>query len=122
MVLCGNNVYDPRLRSNGGRDDFGTHDLCFRKGYARGYNQKVKDIPQFVQKWSGRYKEYISQKMWHSDSPVPPGYQLATLNQSMMRGFALGSIALAKKLKQKAQNARAPSKQKPVLPIRTTKT
>ena len=117
MVFCGNNVYDARLRSNGGRDIFGTHDQCFRKGYARGVNQDIKDIHHFVQKWAGRYKAHISQKLWHSDEPVPPGYQLATLSQTMQRGFAFGSIALAKK-QRRAQAARAPSKRKAKLLLR----
>ena len=46
------------------------------------------------------------------------GYQLATLSQTMQRGYALGSIALAKKLKQESKSARTTSK-KPTLPIRT---
>ena len=49
MVYCGNNAYDPSLKTNGGRDVFGTHADCYRKGYARGYNQKVTNIPRFVQ-------------------------------------------------------------------------
>jgi hypothetical protein len=116
MVFCGNNAYSSSLKQNGGKDVFGTHAECIPKGYARGYNQKVTNIPRFVQKWAGRYKAHISQKLWHSDEPVPPGYQLATLSQTMQRGYALGSIALAKKLKQKSKSARVPAK-KPTLPI-----
>ena len=118
MVHCGNNQYDSSLKRNGGKDIFSTHAECYRKGYARGCNQEVKDIPRFVQKWAGRYKAHISQKLWHNDEPVPPGYQLATLSQTMGRGYALGSIALAKKLKQESKSARTTSK-KPTLPIRT---
>ena len=118
MVYCGNNAYDPPLRTNGGKDVFGTHADCYRKGYARGYNQKVTNISRFVQKWAGRYKAHISQKLWHSDEHMPPGYQLATLSQTMGRGFALGSIALAKELKQEAKTAQTPSK-KPTLPTKT---
>lgn len=117
MVYCGNNTYDPSLKINGGRDTFGSHAQCFRKGYALGYNQKVMDIPHFVQNWSGRYKAHISQKLWHGDKAMPPGYQLATLSQTMGQGFAFGSIALAKKLKQDSKSARPLSK-KPTLPIR----
>ena len=47
---------------------------------------------------------------------MPPVYQLATLSQTMGRGYALGSIALAKKLKQESKSARVPAK-KPTLPI-----
>ena len=54
MVHRGNNAFDPSLRTNGGKDVFGTHAECYRKGYACGYNQRVKDIPQFVQKWAGQ--------------------------------------------------------------------
>ena len=118
MVHCGNNQYDSSLKQNGGKDVFGTHADCYRKGYARGYNQEVKDIPRFVQKWAGRYKAHISQKLWRSDELVLPGYQLATLSQTMQRGYALGSIALAKKLKQESKSARTTSK-KPTLPLRT---
>ena len=102
MVVCAYNAYDPSLKINGGHDVFGTHSECFRKGYARGFNQKVADVPRFVQRWSGKYRPHISQKLWHSDDPVPLGYQRAWLNQTMQRGFAIGSIALAKKLQQKA--------------------
>ena len=51
---------------------------------------------------------------------MPPGYQLAMLSQTMGRGYALGSIALAKKLKQESKSARVPAK-KPPLPIRTSR-
>ena len=115
MVYCGNNEYDLSLRKNGGKDVFGTHAECYRKGYARGCNQEVKDTLRFVQKWAGRYKAHISQKLWHSDEPVPPGYQLATLSQTMGRGYALGSIALAKKLKHESTSARVPSSQAAVV-------
>ena len=118
MVYCGNNAYDSSLKQNGSKDMFGTHAQCYRKGYALGNNQKVTNIPHFVQKWAGRYKPHISQKLWYSDEPAPPGYLLATLNQTMGRGCALGSIALAKRIKQESKTARAPSK-KPTLPIRT---
>ena len=120
MVFGGNNVYDPRLRSNGGRDVFGTHDQCFRKGYARGFNQDVKGTPHVIEMWPGKYKAHISQKLWHSDKPPPPGYQMATLSQTMGKGYAFGAIALAKKLRQKARAKSPPSTKKPTLPIRTT--
>ena len=118
MVHCGSNAYESTLTQYGGKDVFGTHAECYRKGHARGYNREVKDIPRFVKKWAGRYKAHISQKLWHSDEPVPPGYQLATLSQTMQRGYAHGSIALAKKLKQETKFARTTSKN-PTLPIRT---
>ena len=120
MVLCSNNVYDPRLRSNGGKDVFGTHAQCYRKGYVLGKNQVVKDTPRFVQKWGGRYKAHISQKLWYSDDPMPPGYQLATLSQNMGRGFAFGCIARAKQLKQKVRTNSPSATKKPTLPLKTS--
>ena len=69
MVFCGNNAYSSSLKQNGGKDVFGTHAECIRKGYARGYNQEVKDIPRFVQKWAGRYKAHIGQNLRYSDEP-----------------------------------------------------
>ena len=119
MVYCGNNAYDPVLKTNGGHDVFGTHAECYRKGYARGYHQTVEDIPHFIQKWAGRYKAHINQKLWYSDEPIPEGYQVATLSQTMGTGYALGSIALAKKLKQESKSARMPSKT-PTLPLNAT--
>lgn len=119
MVYCGNNARSQSLKVNGGDDTFGNHRQCFRKGYARGYNQTISDIPRFVQKWSGGYKAYIAQKLWHSDDPVPAGYQRATLSQTMQRGFAIGSIALSKKLQQKAPAKSPPSTKRPTLPITT---
>ena len=121
MVYCGSNAYDPSLKTNGGRYVFGTHAQCYRKGYARGYHQEVKDMPSFVQQWAGRYKAHIQQRMWHIDDKVPPGYQLATLAQSMGRAYALGSIALAKQLKQKARANSPSSTKKPTLPIKKTR-
>ena len=117
MVYCGNNAFSAALKANGGHELFGTHELCFRKGYARGYNQKVEDIPHFIRKWTGAHEAHIQQKLWHSDEPVPSGYQLAILAQTLGRGYALGSIALAKKLKQGSKSARVPSKN-PTLPGR----
>ena len=69
-----------------------------KKGYARGFNQKPADVPQFVQNWLGAYKPHVVQRLWHSAERMPPGYQRATLNQSMQRGFAFGSMALAHRL------------------------
>ena len=93
-MYCGNNELSHRLQ----HDVFGTHAECFKKGYARGYTQKVIDVPRFVQQWTGAHKAHIQQRLWHHDSPAPSGYQMATLSQSMQRGYAIGSISLAKKL------------------------
>jgi len=89
-------MYSHALKTNGGQEVFGTHRECFRKGYARGYNQTISDMPKFLQKWTGKYKAYVEQKLWHSDEPVPPGYQRALLSQTMQRGYAIGSIVRAK--------------------------
>ncbi len=118
-ILCANNALDAALKVNGGSKIFGTHDQCFKKGYARGYNQKVTEVPHFIRRWTGAYQAHIQQKLWHSDEPVPPGYQRATLAQTMGKGFAYGCMALAKKLKQKTISERPSSKQRPT--YRTTR-
>ncbi len=120
---CGNNIFDAALKRNGGSLEFGSPSDCYRKGFSIGVNQRVADVPRFVQKLSGRYKAYIPQKLWHSDEPVPPGYQRATLAQTMGKGFAYGSMALARQLSRKSaakasSKASSSSKQKPTLPIR----
>ena len=94
---CGNNELSPILQDNGGDDLLGTHDACFKKGYARGINQTPADVSRFVQNWTSGYRPHIVQRMWHSDETMPPGYQRATLSQSMQRGFAFGSMALAER-------------------------
>ena len=119
MVFCGNNIYSPVLKANGGHYWFGTHSECFKKGYAAGYRQTVNDVPRFMDKWLGKYRAHIVQKLWHSDDPVPPGYQLATLAQTMGRGFAFGSIGLAKKLAKEARAKTKSQKQGPTLPLKT---
>ena len=78
MVYCGNNAFSPELKTHGGKDQFGTHAECFKKGYARGYHQAVPDIPHFIRKWSGKYKPYIQQNMWYRDSAMPTGFQPAS--------------------------------------------
>ena len=113
-------MFSPELKSNGGKEHVGTHAECFKKGFARGINQKPTDVHRFVQKWSGKYKAHIPQKLWHRDDPVPPGYQLATLSQTMGKGYALGCIALAKKFKNKTVRAKSQiSTKKPMLPTTT---
>ncbi|MBP59912.1 MAG: hypothetical protein CMJ62_00175 [Planctomycetaceae bacterium] len=120
-AFCGNNLYDAALKRNGGTLDFGTHAECYRKGYAIGLNQRVTDVPHFVQKWSGKYKAYIEQKLWHSADPVPSGYQRAILSQTMQRGFAFGSMALAKQLARKGHSKSLSPKRKLTLSLRSTK-
>ena len=120
MVFCGNNMYSHMLKENGGHDQFGTHSECFKKGYAAGYNQKVNDVPRFMDKWLGKYRAHIVQKLWHSDDQAPPGYQIATLSQTMGRGFAFGSRARATKLAKKFTKKPEATTEKPMIPVRTT--
>ena len=94
-MYCGNNAKDPDLKINGGSKQFGTPQLCFRKGYAKGFNQDVNNT--FLRKWSGEYQPYIVQYIYYGSNETPPGYQKATLVQHMQRGFVIGSKARAKR-------------------------
>ena len=86
------------LKRNRGDREFGSPKQCFRKGYALGFNQEVKDVDQFIQKWTAEYKPYIVQHIdYGSNGSVTPGYQQATLVQHMQRGYALGSKARAER-------------------------
>ena len=121
MVYCGNNAYHPSLRTNGGKDVFGTHKQCYEKGYGVGYNAPAKSVVEFIAEWAGRYKPYIVQKIYYGDGVVPPGYQRATLAQSLQRGFALGRVARARKMSPKSgAKSIAQSKQKPTLPLKAS--
>ena len=103
MVHCGNNNKSHKLKQNGGDQLFGSPSECYKKGYAGGYNQHVKDVKSFVEQWSGAYEAYIRQQLFYGSlsEKVPPGYQRALLSQSMQRGYAHGSMALAKKLQSR---------------------
>ena len=120
-AYCGNNALHGSLKANGGSKIFGTHDQCLKKGYGIGYNAPVTDVAE----WSGPYKPYIVQKLIYGNSNIEPGYQRATLNQSLARGFALGRVARAKKMSQKLPRKASPKKststQKATLPIQTTR-
>ena len=118
IIYCGNNEFASELRRNGGRAELGTHSACFKKGYGTGFHPKVLNVPKFVKRWGGKYQPLIKQQLWHSDTePVPQGYQLATRSQTMQRGFAFGSIALARQLaSQLATSSRMSSPTRP-LPI-----
>ena len=102
-------------------DQFGTHSECFRKGYAIGYNAPIHDADRFIAEWGGQYKAHIVQKLVYDDGKVEPGYQRATLAQSLQRGFARGSVARAKELARKAPAKGSTSKQKPTLPPQKTR-
>ncbi len=102
-IYCGNNENDLVLKAHGGDREFGSHKYCLRKGYALGMNQHIPDIAKFLNKWSAPYKPHILQRLYYGDGEAPPGYQLATLGQSVQRGFALGSIARARKERARAR-------------------
>ena len=103
MPYCGNNVYSPQLKEKGGTDIFGTSTECFRKGYGLGYNAPIGHVASFLAEWGGRYKPDINQKFYYGDGLVPPGHQLATIGQSLSRGYALGRVAKAKELMREAR-------------------
>ncbi len=97
-IYCGNNESDLDLKANGGDKEFGTHQQCFRRGYALGINQRITNMQHFLKRWGNAYKPHIIQHLYHGDADnIPPGYQRATLGQALQRGFALGSIALARR-------------------------
>ncbi len=101
MTYCGNNELSPRLITNGGHQVFGSPSQCFRKGYAAGFNQRITDMQEFLAEWGGGYRPHVVQRLIYKETAaMPPGYQRATLAQSMMRGYAMGSIARAKKEKK----------------------
>ena len=102
MPYCGNNIYARDLKSNGGQESFGSSTDCFRKGFGIGYNAPVDDVASVIAEWAGPYKPYIVQSLYYGDGGAPPGYQRATLGQSLSRGYALGRVAKAKDLMRKS--------------------
>ena len=102
MIYCGNNELSPELRANGGVREFGSHSDCVKKGFARGFNQQIPDLDEFIRRWSGKYRPHVKQRLYYGDGDdVPAGYQRATLAQAAQRGYALGSLARAKKEQKK---------------------
>jgi len=108
QYYCGNNELDPRVLSS--HSVFGTSSECFKKGYGLGLNQHIQDEREFVQKWGGEYKPHVKQKLYYGDAKqIPQGYDAReTLNQSMGRGFALGSVSKAKKLRSASKSTDKP--------------
>ena len=98
MPYCGNNMLSPKLKRNGGGEVFGTPSQCFRKGYGLGYNAPIVNVAKFLAEWGGEYKPYIEQQLYYGGDAVPPGYQRATLAQSLSRGYALGRVAKAREM------------------------
>ena len=95
-------------------DLFGSPTECFRKGYGLGYNASIDNVASFLAEWGGRYKPYIQQQLYYGDGATPPGYQRATLSQSLSRGYALGRVAKAQKMmrasKSNVQTHQLPSR------------
>ncbi len=109
-IYCGNNELHPKLKKHswiGGTQPivFGTHEQCQKKGYGLAMAAPIDNTDSFIAEWGGEYKPHIVQQIAYSDAALLPGYQRATLNQSLARGFALGSVAKAKKLKKEIANA-----------------
>ena len=102
-MYCGNNVYSRKLKQNGGTELFGNHAKCFKKGYGIGYNTPIGNVANFLAEYGGKYKPYINQNLYYGDGEVPRGSQLATLGQSLSRGYALGRVAKAKEMMRMSQ-------------------
>ena len=109
-MYCGNNVKSHRLMQNGGNERFGTHEECFKKGFYLGVNSRPRDARKFLQEWSGGYDPHIRQKLWYSDTQPPNGYQMATLHQSVQKGFAFGCMKKAKQLMERETGRLFPKK------------
>ena len=93
---------DRRLIRNGGDTHIGSPSRCFRKGVGGGLHQQVDNEAEFVKQWIGSpYDKYIKQPMFYGDGEVPEGKIRATLGQCLSRGFAVGSIQLAKKIEKR---------------------
>ena len=110
-MYCGNNELDARLKENGGHAKFGKPSECLRKGYALGYNAPIGDTNEFLRRWTERYRPHVKQSLYcGDDAKVPPGYDVrGTLPQCMQRGFGLGSLARAAKIRKQGglDNSRA---------------
>ena len=86
--------------------------IASEKGLGVGYNAPVDDVASVIAEWAGPYKPYIVQSLYYGDGGAPPGYQRATLGQSLSRGYALGRSAKAKALMRKPP-AHPPKEQAP---------
>ena len=107
-IYCGNNELSPRLKAHGGDEVFGTHAQCVRKGYSLGFNAPIHDPVRFVTEYGGPYKPRIAQRLSYGDPQQ--GTQQATLAQALARGYGLGSVAKARKLKKEAKARRTENK------------
>jgi hypothetical protein len=111
QYYCGNNELDHRLKPNGGHMEFGSPCSCQKKGFGIGFNQHITNTEDFLREWGGPYRPHIVQKLYCGDDlKVPSGYDArGTLPQCLSRGFGLGSVKRAKKLKT---SSNAPDKHK----------
>ena len=105
-MYCDNNEYEASPSKNGGTKRFGTATECLQKGYAKRYNQSIENTESFLRKWTRGYKPHIKQTLYcGSELTLPRGYDLqATLPQCLQKGYALGSIARARKVKRRRYN------------------
>ena len=99
-IHCGNTQLSPRLKRNGGDEVFGTHTECLRKGYGIALHTAIQDRARFVAEYGGAYKPYITQELSYGDVSQP-GAQQATLAQALARGYGLGCVARARRIKTK---------------------
>ena len=72
-----------------------------RAGFGAALYQHVANEEGFIHKFSARYAPLVEQKLWYKDTPVPEGYQPATLSQARLRGWGAGSAELARRLRAK---------------------
>jgi len=100
QYYCGNNELSRKLKTNGGHMEFGSPSLCQKKGFGIGFNQHITNSDEYLREW-GPYRPHIVQKLYCGDEPrLPSGYDArATLPQCLARGFGLGSVKRAKKLR-----------------------
>ena len=88
-------------RQNGGSLDVGARNRCFKAGFGSALYQHVPDEEAFIRKFSARYAPLVEQNLWYKDTPVPAGFQPATLSQARLRGWGAGSAELARRLRAK---------------------
>ena len=103
-IYCGNNELSARLKRNGGDEVFGTHTECLRKGYGIALHTPIRDPARFIAEYGGPYRAHINQNLSYGDISQP-GTQPATLAQALARGFGLGCVSRARKLKAQARRS-----------------
>ena len=58
-----------------------------------------------MEKWLQPYEKLVEQPIWYKSGPVPHGMFRCTLPQALARGFAVGSIQKAKRMKAQRESA-----------------